>query len=142
MGVAESGHEGARRDVCVSLPDPDCDGEPVVALVEMHTKPASRTNIGRHEIEPRLAVHVQVLGARRRVDPQGDAAVAVMVDRQQRKRLAADLVVGHAVSGALLDFGQRQTDFPYRRLDVLRHIQPSPQRDNIPRALCPGVSEQ
>ena len=92
-GLADLLRQRCRRRVDVCLPHPRGDGQPVVAAIQVDAQPALCSNVGRHEVEPLLAFHMQRLGARRRIHPQCDAAVAVVVHGQGGEGLAAHLEI-------------------------------------------------
>src|SRR6185436_7822652 len=77
-------------------------------LVQIHTQPAPRPHIRRHEEMPRLAFDVDLLRARRRVEPQRDAPITMMIDGVHGERLAPHGVVRGPMSRTFLGFGKRE----------------------------------
>ena len=82
------------RDFFVGLAHQGGDMPPRDASIEHDSQPAARPDIGRHEEMCRLRMHMSFLRAGRCVEPQGDAAVAVVIDGVSREGLAANPEIG------------------------------------------------
>ena len=65
-----------------------------------------------------LAAHMQFLRAGERIEPQGDPAVAVMIDGVGGKGLAAYPEIGRAVRQEFLGFRQPQANIAHGLMQV------------------------
>src|SRR5882762_7704616 len=84
----------------------------------MDPEPATGPDIGRYKKVPGLRLGVVVLRAGRRVQPQGNAPVTVMVDYIRGKGFAAHPKVGRAVRDELLGLRKREANLPNRLVDT------------------------
>ncbi len=91
--LADSRAQLARRDLLVALAHQRRNSVPIDAAIQNHAQPAARSHIGWNKKMFRLRLHVQFLRARRGIEPQCDAPVAMMIDDVGRKRLAANAEV-------------------------------------------------
>src|SRR5262245_45341556 len=87
----------------------------------MHAEPTARTDVRRHEEIFRLSLRL-ILRARRRVEPERDAPIAMMIDRVRREDLAAaHAKIRRAVRQDFFRFRERETDLAYGVTDVFSH---------------------
>src|SRR5262249_23229110 len=96
----------------------------------MDPEPATRPNIGRHEEKLGFRFYVVILRACRRVQPQRDATITVMVDHVRRKAFAAYAKIGEAVRNDLLGFRKREAHLSNRVVHALSHAVSLPQGDS------------
>ena len=65
-----------------------------------------------------FGTHMQVLGPWQRVEPQGNAPIAVVIDGVRRKSLAANPEIGRAMRYKLLGFGQPEACIPHGLMKI------------------------
>src|SRR5207245_5173885 len=85
---------------------------PVRPAVEPDADPAPWPHIGRYEESPRVRLHQCRLRVRRRIAPEGETAIAVMVVDEHHEDAVAHAEGRRSPGLLLLRLGQGQTHLP------------------------------
>ena len=113
----------------MSLLDARGDGPPVRVEIEPRADRAARAEVGRDEEAAWVGADDHRLRAQRRLAPDRDAPVAMVVVREHDERLAADLEARRAVVDAFGRLGQREAD----RAEPLEDVHPGMLRRSVLR---------